>query len=421
MALMRRVDGKIILPIGLITILVFAWAGFNVDRLSLVPAVSGAVGAPRVSAPAPERALAERLTITSRPEARAVSVVPRSPIPIPPPIGPDVRLEPAPPPPPVFQEPSVVRGVYSTGWIAGSSKFLPRLLSFIRDSQVNALVVDIKDDTGTISYQSRVPLAVSTKAGERKVPNMEQFMQVLHKENIYPIARIVAFKDPHLAVARPDLAVKSKQGGIWKDRKGQSWVDPHNRDVWKYLVDLAKEAAALGFKEIQYDYIRFASDGKLSDIVYPYANGKAKKEVIKDFLAYARKELEPYGIVLSADVFGLVCSVPDDLGIGQQIELIAEEVDLICPMVYPSHYYPGSYGLANPNSKPYETVLKSLKDAQKRIAGKRAKLRPWLQDFSLGYPYHRAELQAQIRAANDAGIETWLFWNPACKYDLSKY
>lgn len=418
---MRRVDGKMILLVGLISILIFAWAGFNVDRLSFMPAASGAMGNPSVTTPSAERDLAERLAISPRPADSLAAIVPRSPVPPAPPVGPDVRLAPPEPAPPVFEEPTVVRGVYSTGWIAGSSKFFPRLVSFIRDSQVNALVVDIKDDTGTISYQSHVPLAVSSKAGERKIPDIGEFMQVLQKENIYPIARIVAFKDPHLAQARPDLAVKNRQGGVWKDNKGQSWVDPHNKEVWKYLVDLAKEAAAHGFKEIQFDYIRFASDGKLSDIVYPYANGKAKKVVIKDFLAYARKELEPYGIVLSADVFGLVCSVTDDLGIGQQIELIAEEVDLICPMVYPSHYYPGSYGLPNPNSKPYETVLKSLNDAQKRIAGKRAKLRPWLQDFSLGYPYNRAELQAQIRAARDAGIETWLFWNPSCKYDLSKY
>ncbi|HBR24427.1 MAG TPA: hypothetical protein DD782_07715, partial [Firmicutes bacterium] len=157
------------------------------------------------------------------------------------------------------------------------------------------------------------------------------------------------------------------------------------------------------------------------DIIYPFATGQSKAKVIQSFLAYAREELSVYGVVLSADVFGLVCSVPDDLGIGQQLELIAEEVDYICPMVYPSHYYRGTYGIENPNVKPYETVYKSLTDAMQRIEGKRAKLRPWLQDFSLGHPYGRAELQAQIKATEDAGIDEWLFWNPTCRYDVTKY
>lgn len=366
------------------------------------------------------REFLERLRLNPKAGLTTVILLPSSITNLRPPIGPDIRLVPPDNNENLKPEVPVVKGAYSTGWIAGSKYFDP-LIAFIQKTEVNALVVDIKDDTGSTSYQSKVPLAKKINANVSKIKSIENLMETLKSNDIYPIARIVCFKDPLLAKARPDLAVKSKKGGLWYDRQGLAWVDPHNREVWDYAIDLAKEAAALGFKEIQFDYVRFASDGVLSDIIYPYATGQSKAEVIRDFLAYARKELSVYGVILSADVFGLVCSVPDDLGIGQQLELIAEEVDYICPMVYPSHYYRGTYGLENPNAKPYETVYKSLTDAMQRIEGKRAKLRPWLQDFSLGYTYGRAELQAQIKAAKDAGIEEWLFWNPTCRYDASKY
>jgi len=198
-------------------------------------------------------------------------------------------------------------------------------------------------------------------------------------------------------------------------------VDPHNREVWRYVVDVAKEAAAKGFREIQFDYVRFTSDGNLADCIYPYADGRKKYEVIRDFLLFARAELKPLGVVVSADVFGLVCSAQDDLGIGQVIEEIGKAVDIICPMTYPSHYYRGTYGLADPDAAPYETVARSLRDALTRLAGMEVRLRPWLQDFSLRHRYGRAELAAQIKAVYDAGLNEWLFWNPGNVYDEGKY
>ncbi len=367
-----------------------------------------------------KRAFLERLRLNPKAGSTTDAFLPSSLTNLRPPTGPDIRLLPPDYYESLKQDIPVVKGVYSTGWIAGSKYFNP-LITFIQNTEVNALVVDVKDDTGSMSYLSKVPLAKKINANVSKIKSIENLMDTLKSNDIYPIARIVCFKDPLLAKARPDLAVKSKKGGIWYDRQGLAWVDPHSREVWDYAIDLAKEAAALGFKEIQFDYVRFASDGVLSDIIYPFATGQSKAKVIQSFLAYAREELSVYGVVLSADVFGLVCSVPDDLGIGQQLELIAEEVDFICPMVYPSHYYRGTYGIENPNVKPYETVYKSLTDAMQRIEGKRAKLRPWLQDFSLGHPYGRAELQAQIKATEDAGIDEWLFWNPTCRYDVTKY
>jgi|CZCB01.1.fsa_nt_gi hypothetical protein len=317
--------------------------------------------------------------------------------------------------------PAEVRGVYATGWIAGSSKYFPSLLNFIDKTAINTLVIDVKDDMGTFTYESRIPLAVQIGAGMKKVGDMVALMKTLKERNIYPIARIVVFKDPRLAEARPDLAVKNKSGGVWRDRKGLAWVDPHSREVWKYAVDVAEEAMSFGFKEIQFDYVRFTSDGKISDCVYPYADGKSKEDTIKEFLEYARERLKPYGAVISADIFGLVCSVQDDLGIGQKLEKIGAAVDILSPMVYPSHYYKGTYGLANPNLAPYETVTQSMIDAKNRLAGIDVKLRPWLQDFNLGSRYGREQIMAQIKALNDQGIRDWLFWNPSCRYDAGKY
>lgn len=314
----------------------------------------------------------------------------------------------------------VVRGIYATGYSAGSSKKLGEILTFIGKTEVNALVVDVKDDSGTLSYVSSVPLARRIGAGRAKF-SPEKLIGLLQQANVYPIARIVVFKDPILAAKRPDLAVKSKAGGLWRDRKGLCWVDPHNREVWQYVVDVAKEAAAKGFREIQFDYVRFTSDGKLSDCVYPFATGQRKADVIKDFLLFARQQLKPLGVEVSADVFGLTCSAQDDLGIGQRLEPIAAAVDIISPMVYPSHYERGTYGIQDPDLAPYETVLASLKAATSRVTGLGVRLRPWLQDFSLRNKYGRAQLMSQIKAVYDAGLTEWIFWNPGNTYNSANY
>ncbi|HHT49204.1 MAG TPA: putative glycoside hydrolase [Firmicutes bacterium] len=330
-------------------------------------------------------------------------------------------------PEPVFSRvtpvpmPTEVKGVYATGWAAGSPVLFNRILAFIDETEINSLVVDIKDDTGVLSYRSAVPMVNVLGAWEKKIPDVERLLQTLKRKQVYPIARLVVFKDPYLAEKRPDLAVKQKNGEIWRDYKGLAWVDPHSMEVWAYNIQIAKEAIKMGFPEIQFDYVRFASDGDLKNCVYPYADGSSKEDVIKAFLQYAREELEPLGAVVSADVFGLACSAPDDLFIGQQLEKIAEAVSIISPMVYPSHYARGSYGLSNPDLFPYETVLQSLRDASRRLNDYPVRLRPWLQDFSLGSKYGPAQIEAQIQAAYDAGVREWIFWNPSCRYDVNKY
>ena len=324
------------------------------------------------------------------------------------------RVEPVPMPVPV-------RGVYATGWTIGTASRFSSLLQLIKKTALNSLVIDIKDDTGTVSYYSRIPAVRKLGAWEEKIADPAALLSTLKEQGVYPIARLVLFKDPILAKKRPDLAVRHVRGGIWRDNRGSGWVDPNSREVWEYNLAIAKEAAALGFSEIQFDYVRYPSDGILRDCVYPHTGDKAKADVIADFLRYARQELEPLGVLISVDIFGLVCSDPGHLGIGQNLEKMAQTVAILSPMLYPSHYYPGTYNLEDPNRQPYETVYRSLTDAQTRLVGKEATLRPWLQDFSMGVRYGREEIMAQIGAARDAGVDDWLFWNPANRYNPAHY
>jgi hypothetical protein len=324
------------------------------------------------------------------------------------------------PEPPVIP---TVKGLYVTAWKAGNPQFIAKLTAMMGENGLNTVVVDVKDDTGVVSYPSVVPLAVQIGAGAQRF-RPEQLLDCLQRDRIYPIARIVVFKDPLLASKRKDLAVLNSRGGLWCDRRGMRWVDPYNKTVWEYNVALAREAARLGFKEIQFDYVRFTSDGALQECRYPGDDGRIKGEVIRDFLAYAVGELRGLGVKISADVFGLTCSVEGELGIGQIFEDIAAQVDIICPMVYPSHYAKGTYQLADPDAKPYETVYRSLTDARRKLAehGNQAvTIRPWLQDFSLRNAYGKAQLEAQVKAVYDAGLSEWIFWNPKNDYEAWKY
>lgn len=318
------------------------------------------------------------------------------------------RVEPAP-------KPEVVKGVYTTGWGAGVPSLLEDLLDFINQTGINTLVIEFKDDQGILSYLSDLPLAVEINAGRPKIKETAEFLRILKEHHIYPVARVCVFKDSVLAKSHPELAVRGPGGELFRDARGLAWVDPNSRMAWDYNIAIAREIAKMGFTEIQFDYLRYP-DVKEGSCVYPDTGSKRKEDVIKDFLAYATQELKPLGVTVSVDTFGLVCSVPDGLGIGQQLEKIAEVTEIISPMVYPSHYSKGSYGLKDPDREPYETVYRSLADAQKRLAGSPARIRPWLQAFSLENSYGPDQISAQIMAAQDAGIDEWLFWNPAGKY-----
>jgi len=267
-----------------------------------------------------------------------------------------------------------------------------------------------------------VPLARAIGAtGEIRIPSMSYMLTRLEEAGIYPIARIVIVKDPLLAAARPGLAVQDTAGGVWVDGKGIVWLNPYQKEVWDYHVALAREVAEWGFPEIQWDYVRFpdAPSSQLDRAHFPGADGRPKAQAIRDFLAYSREQLADLDVHVTADVFGVTTSATHDVGIGQVWESFIDVVDVALPMVYPSHYWKGSFGYEKPNSYPYEIVRHALEVAVERSAempGAGA-TRPWLQDFTLGAPrYEAPEVRAQIQATYDVGIEEWILWNPGSRY-----
>ena len=321
-----------------------------------------------------------------------------------------------------FQRPEHVRGIYLNAWASGSTRRVDALIELARRTEINTFVLDIKDATGFVSHRTQVPLAHEIGATEEiRIRDLPGVLRKLHAAGIYPIARIVIVKDPLLAAARPDMAAQDKSGGIFKDGKGIVWLNPYNEDVWKYNVDLAKEVVAMGFPEVQWDYVRFP-DIPPSDkarVVYPGAGDRPMADAIRDLLAYSRRELAPLGVAVTADVFGVTTSASRDVGIGQVWESFISEVDVALPMVYPSHYWEGSFGRKTPNAFPYEIVRRALEDALRRSATVEGAgtTRPWLQDFTLGAPrYGAAEVRAQIQGTYDAGIHEWILWNPGSRY-----
>ncbi|MDD4049306.1 MAG: putative glycoside hydrolase, partial [Clostridia bacterium] len=318
---------------------------------------------------------------------------------------------------PVKKEPVKVKGVYMSGNAFNSTILFSYLIDLVDKTELNAIVIDMKDDDGFLTTNFDIKLARDLKVCFHKGIDAEKNMKILLDKNIYPIARIVVFKDPSLAESKPEFALRCKDGTIWRDRKGLAWVDPHNKGVWEYTVDVAKEAAKMGFREIQFDYVRFPSDGNMGNVVYPYADGRKKEDVIKDSLKFAREELEPYNVYISADVFGLTTMTKDDMGIGQKFEKVITEVDYVCPMIYPSHYGKGNYGFANPNAYPYEIVKNALLDGLEKVGDSSVVIRPWLQDFNLGNPKYGAnEVKAQMNATYDVGLEEWILWNARNRY-----
>lgn len=315
--------------------------------------------------------------------------------------------------------PGGVRGLYLTGWSAGSSRKMAQVIDLIQRTELNAVVIDVRDD-GEISYDVDVPLARQVGAIRRMIPNIDRLMATLRKHDIFPIARITCFRDKILPRKRPDLAVQTPDGRVWKDPAGHTWLNPYKKENWDYAVDVARDAIKRGFKEIQFDYIRFPSEGAVTRIYYPgNPRGSRRKDQIEAFIRYASEKLRAEGVWVSADVFGLVCITRDDMGIGQTATNVARHVDYLCPMVYPSHYAYGEYGMPDPNKQPYRTVLLSLRDELKKLRAEKlkTKLRPWLQDFSLrGVRYGVAEVRAQHRALQELGIKEYLLWNAANRY-----
>ena len=362
-----------------------------------------------------------------------------------------------PPQKPLANPPEIIKAVYATGWTAGGIKGLNRMIDLIKITELNAIIIDIKDYSGELSYQTDIEeVERYGKDRDLKILRPNAMIKKLHDEGIYVIARQTVFQDPVLAKARPDLALTSSSTGKqWLDNKKVMWIDPASKEAWDYNIAIAKDVLARGFDELNFDYIRFASDGKVDDIIYPFWDGKTfKRYVIRDFWKYLRKALPDDKI--SADLFGLATLNYGDMGIGQNIDDAFHYFDVIAPMLYPSHYHEGFNGYQTPASKPYEVVLASMLEAEDRLDAyilnaanststekylvKKPQLRPWLQDFDLGADYDAAKVRAQIMATYAASgycqkvatttdssgfscdpakenlIGGWMLWDPSNVY-----
>ena len=329
-----------------------------------------------------------------------------------------------PEPPSHIKTPKEVRGIYMTSWVASSLSLRSKLVAFASSSEVNSIIIDIKDYTGKIAFETDDPVIREMGSSEKRISDIREFISELHKKNIYVIGRVAVFQDVYATKKKPDLAVQKKGGGIWRDRKGLSFIDPGAVEYWKYIVHVSRASEAVGFDEINYDYIRFPSDGQISQAVYPYSKGREKQVVLEDFFKYLRAELLNMGIPMSADLFGLVTWTEDDLGIGQVLERAAPHFDFIAPMVYPSHYSAGFNGYKNPATRPYDVIKVSLDKAVerlKKIGQDPQKLRPWIQDFDLGADYGVEEIKAQKKAVYDAGLHSWMAWDPSNIYTKGAY
>ena len=327
---------------------------------------------------------------------------------------------------PLVATPQPLRGLYVNRW-AALGRRMWQLVDVAKTTEVNALVIDVKDDRGFVLYRSRVPLAREIGADTNmpmRASRVRAVLDTMRAHGIYPIARIVVAKDPLLAERKPDWAIRRRDdpAAPWLDRNGKPWLDPHHREVWQYAVDLAKEAVDLGFSEVQFDYVRFPDEKRLArEATFPLAQGRVRGQVIRDQLGFARAALQGTGVPMTIDVFGLTATDTTDMGIGQRWELFVDRADVVLPMAYPSHYAAGTYRLRNPNAHPYEVIDHTLRDAKRRSAGipGAARVVPWYQDFTLGRPHYYAEhVRAQIRAGYDNGVMDWMLWNPGSRYTL---
>ncbi len=342
--------------------------------------------------------------------------------------------------------PAAVKAIYMSQCVVGTPSFRDTLVELVDETELNAIVIDIKDYTGKIAFTTDNPKlahAVSDQCGAR---DMKTFIDRLHAKNIFVIGRITVFQDPYYTKKYPDQSVQSKSrpGEPWKDYKGLSFVSVSSKPFWEYIVELSKESYALGFDELNYDYIRWPSDGPMSDIVYLGGN---RAQALEEFFVYLQAHVKPTGVVMSADLFGMTTTNVDDLNIGQVLERALPYFDFIAPMVYPSHYPKSFLGLSNPNGDPYRVVNYSMTEAVNRTvattttvtalthqllstttspytyskpAYSALKMRPWLQDFDYGKDYLPADIEAQIKATYDAGLTSWMFWDPANKYGSLK-
>ena len=348
--------------------------------------------------------------------------------------------------------PENVKAIYMTACVAGTTNFRNELVQLIEDTEINSIVIDIKDFSGTISLPSSNPKLIGVNGDGCKAPDMKEFVAELHEKGIYVIGRVTVFQDPYYTKAHPELAVKkASDGTVWKDHKGISFIEVGAKPYWDYVIELANESYDMGFDEINFDYIRFPSDGNMQDIYYPFSNEvmvanpeDGKVLALENFFVYLDqktrqekyespnfKHVNSDRMVTSADLFGMTTTNYDDLNIGQVLEYTLPYFDYVAPMVYPSHYPKTFNGYANPNDYPYELIYFVMKKGYDRAEYLETstttpslvrekvnplQLRPWLQDFDYGGDYDAADVRAQIQATYDSGLTSWMLWAPSNRY-----
>ncbi|WNS46164.1 putative glycoside hydrolase [Paenibacillus sp. MMS20-IR301] len=319
-----------------------------------------------------------------------------------------------------------VKGIYVTAYSAGGSR-METLLDLLDKTDLNSMVIDIKDDAGYITYKTDNAELQELGHPQPFIGDINKLMTRLKEHEVYPIARIVVFKDSVLAKKKPELSFVNKDGSVWSNKGGDSFVNPYNEDVWKYNVDIAKEAVKLGFKEIQFDYVRFPEGfEKRADTLKYTKSDRPRVEIIADFVKYAKAELAPLGVRVSVDIFGYAASVPAAEGIGQDFVKISKNVDVISPMVYPSHYSTGWFDVKDPDKDPYATIRGSMVDTHKKLnplGSYKPVIRPWIQDFTASWlgsghyvKYGKQQVEDQIRALKDENIDEFLLWNANNRY-----
>lgn len=330
-----------------------------------------------------------------------------------------------------FQYPDAVRGVYVTGHSAGGAKFA-QLVKLMDETDLNAMVIDLKDDWGNLTY---VPEETSPykQIGKPYIKNPAEMIKTLEQKQVYPIARVVVFKDSILAKSKPELSFK-EGSSVWENGRGESFVNPFLKEVWDYNIGIAIEAAKLGFQEIQFDYVRFPEGFETRDKSLSYSMGdyeqldmenvQKRVQAVTDFVAYAKEQLKPYDVKVSVDIFGYTATLSEAPGIGQNFSKISNQIDVISSMIYPSHWT-SYFGIAKPDLEPYRLVSEYTK-VEKSILSKLENppiSRPWLQDFTASWlgegnykQYGKQEVEEQIKALNDQGVKEFLIWNAGNSY-----
>ena len=315
----------------------------------------------------------------------------------------------------------IVRGLYVNRFAGQSAKRMRKLIAIADSTEVNGLVIDVKDEFG-LNISSSDPLLQKNAGKAGVIPNIRQLLDTLKAHDIVAIARIVTFKDSVAARANPDHVIRKPDGTPWRDKQGLTWVNPYDEEIWEYDIRVAEEAVKLGFGEVQFDYIRFPEPYKsLPPQVFPNQKGRSKPDVLAQFLKTANARIDKLGARTTADIFGLVTTVGGALEIGQEWEKVSPAVDVVLPMTYPSHYPHGAFNLPKPNAEPYKVQLTAISRARQRdaklgLTGER--VRPWIQAFSLGQPkYDAAHVKEQMRGIYDAGYNGWVWWHPGSVYE----